>query len=111
MREQLMGALTGQFDREVERSAQQVQEAVGPYTRFVRAERERLDIHPRRAAADPHRARAAAGRDRLDVGWRTAGGQAAALPAPRRRRRARPAGVQELRVEPAAPSNAATASA
>ncbi len=42
MREQLMGALTGQFDREVERSAQKVQEAVGPYTRFVRAERERL---------------------------------------------------------------------
>ena len=42
MREQLMGALTGQFDREVERSAQKVQEAVGPYTRFVRSERERL---------------------------------------------------------------------
>ena len=42
MREQLMGALTGQFDREVERSAQKVQEAVGPYTRFVRGERERL---------------------------------------------------------------------
>jgi small GTP-binding protein len=42
MREQLLGALTGQFDREVERSAQKVQEAVGPYTRFVRAERERL---------------------------------------------------------------------
>jgi len=42
MRERLMGALTGQFDREVERSAQKVQEAVGPYTRFVRAERERL---------------------------------------------------------------------
>ena len=42
MRQKLMGALTGQFDREVERSAQKVQEAVGPYTRFVRAERERL---------------------------------------------------------------------
>jgi small GTP-binding protein len=42
MRVRLMGALTGQFDREVERSAQQVQEAVGPYTRFVRGERERL---------------------------------------------------------------------
>jgi hypothetical protein len=42
MREQLMGALTAQFDREVERSAQKVQEAVGPYTRFVRGERERL---------------------------------------------------------------------
>ena len=42
MRQKLMGALTGQFDREVERSAQKVQESVGPYTRFVRAERERL---------------------------------------------------------------------
>ena len=42
MREELMGALTAQFDREVERSAQKVQEAVGPYTRFVRGERERL---------------------------------------------------------------------
>jgi len=42
MRGKLMGSLTGQFDREVERSAQKVQESVGPYTRFVRAERERL---------------------------------------------------------------------
>jgi hypothetical protein len=42
MREKLMGALTAQFDREAERSARKVQEAVGPYTRFVRAERERL---------------------------------------------------------------------
>ena len=74
MREQLMGALTGQFDREVERSAQKVQEAVGPYTRFVRAERERLTVHPRGAAADPHRARAAAGRDRL-AGPGEGGGQ------------------------------------
>jgi hypothetical protein len=37
-----MGALTAQFDREVERSAQKVQESVAPYTRFVRSERERL---------------------------------------------------------------------
>lgn len=42
MRERLMAALTGQFEREAERSAQRVQEAVGPYTRFVRSERERL---------------------------------------------------------------------
>jgi hypothetical protein len=42
MRERLMGALTAQFGLEVERSAQRVQEAVGPYTRFVRSERERL---------------------------------------------------------------------
>jgi small GTP-binding protein len=42
MREQLMGALTAQFDRELERSVQRVQEAVGPYSRFVRGERDRL---------------------------------------------------------------------
>ncbi len=43
LRERLMGALTEQFDREVERSLQRVREAIGPYTRFVRAERERLE--------------------------------------------------------------------
>jgi len=42
MRERLMGALTTQFDRELDRSVQRIQEAVGPYTRFVRGERERL---------------------------------------------------------------------
>jgi hypothetical protein len=42
LREQLMGALTEQFDREVERSGQRIQEAVSPYTRFVRAERQRI---------------------------------------------------------------------
>lgn len=42
MRERLMAALTGQFDIEVERSAHRMQEAIAPYTRFVRAERERL---------------------------------------------------------------------
>jgi small GTP-binding protein len=42
MRERLMGALTGQFDHELERSLQRVREAMGPYTRFVRGERERL---------------------------------------------------------------------
>ncbi|HEX4962986.1 MAG TPA: dynamin family protein [Thermoanaerobaculia bacterium] len=42
MREQLMGSLTGQFDREVEGSLRRIDEAIGPYTRFVRAERDRL---------------------------------------------------------------------
>jgi small GTP-binding protein len=62
MREQLMGALTAQFDREVERSAQKVQEAVGPYTRFVRGERERLTAtrdELRRIRAEIERLRAA----------------------------------------------------
>jgi small GTP-binding protein len=64
MREQLMGALTGQFDREVEHGAQKVQEAVGPYTRFVRAERERLTStreELRRIRTELERLRAAIG--------------------------------------------------
>jgi small GTP-binding protein len=48
LREQLMAALTGQFEREIERSLRRIDEAVAPYTRFVRAERQRLDD----AAAD-----------------------------------------------------------
>jgi len=42
MRQQLMGTLTGQFDRELERSLHRINEAIAPYTRFVRAERDRL---------------------------------------------------------------------
>jgi small GTP-binding protein len=42
MRQQLMTSLTGQFDRELERSLRRINEAVGPYTRFVRAERDYL---------------------------------------------------------------------
>jgi hypothetical protein len=42
MREQLMTTLTGQFDRELERSLHRINEAVAPYTRFIRAERDRL---------------------------------------------------------------------
>jgi small GTP-binding protein len=42
MREELMTSLTGQFDRELERSLHRINEAVAPYTRFIRAERDRL---------------------------------------------------------------------
>jgi small GTP-binding protein len=42
MRERLMSALTGQFDHEMEHSLVRLREAMGPYTRFVRSERERL---------------------------------------------------------------------
>ena len=42
MRQQLMGTLTGQFERELERSLHRIQEAIAPYTRFIRAERDRL---------------------------------------------------------------------
>jgi hypothetical protein len=42
MRKRLMSALTAQFDQELEKSLQRIREAVAPYTRFVRAEKERL---------------------------------------------------------------------
>jgi small GTP-binding protein len=42
MRDQLMTSLTAQFDREVEGSLRRIDESIGPYTRFVRAERDRL---------------------------------------------------------------------
>jgi small GTP-binding protein len=43
MRRQLMDTLVGQFERELERSLRRINEAMAPYTRFVRAERERLN--------------------------------------------------------------------
>ncbi len=43
LRERLMQALTEQFDREIERSLHRIEEAIAPYTRFVRAERQRLE--------------------------------------------------------------------
>jgi len=46
LRDRLMRSLTTQFDQELERSVHRIREAVAPYTRFVRAERERLEeIH------------------------------------------------------------------
>jgi small GTP-binding protein len=42
LRARLMATLTEQFDREVEGSVRRIEEAIAPYTRFVRAERERL---------------------------------------------------------------------
>jgi len=42
MRESLMKALNGQFEREVDRSLGRIHEAVAPYDRFVRAERDHL---------------------------------------------------------------------
>ncbi|MDX1983200.1 MAG: dynamin family protein [Bryobacteraceae bacterium] len=43
LKQQLMSALTGQFDKEVERSSRKVNDAVAPYSRFVRAEKEKLE--------------------------------------------------------------------
>lgn len=42
LRERLMAALRQQFDREMRRSAQRVQDTVAPFARFVRAEQEKL---------------------------------------------------------------------
>lgn len=42
MREQLLTALKNQFAREIERSLQNINEAMAPYTRFVRAEQGKL---------------------------------------------------------------------
>ena len=37
-----MGNLTTQFDRELGRSLSKIEEAIDPYTRFVRTERDHL---------------------------------------------------------------------
>jgi hypothetical protein len=42
LRGKLMEGLTGQFDREVDASLRRIDEAIAPYTRFVRAERDKL---------------------------------------------------------------------
>jgi hypothetical protein len=43
LRERLMRTLTEQFDAEVDGSVRRIEEAIAPYTRFVRAERGRLE--------------------------------------------------------------------
>jgi len=43
LRERLMRTLTEQFDAEVEGSVRRIEESIAPYTRFVRAERGRLE--------------------------------------------------------------------
>jgi hypothetical protein len=42
MRARLIESLTGQFDHELQKSLGRIGEAISPYTRFVRSERERL---------------------------------------------------------------------
>ncbi len=42
LRKHLMDGLTSQFDREIDQSSRRIEEAIGPYTRFVRAERTKL---------------------------------------------------------------------
>jgi hypothetical protein len=42
MRQQLMAALTTQFEREIERAVRRVEDAIGPYVQFVEGERTAL---------------------------------------------------------------------
>jgi small GTP-binding protein len=42
LRQRLMAAMTEEFDRELARSLQRLREAIAPYTRFVRAEQQKL---------------------------------------------------------------------
>lgn len=51
LREKLLATLTEAFDREVEGGARRIEEAVAPYTRFVRAERQRLESARQETAA------------------------------------------------------------
>ncbi len=51
MRKGLMEGLSGQFEREMERSLARLREAIAPYTRFVRTETERLERSRGRLAA------------------------------------------------------------
>jgi hypothetical protein len=43
LREMLMRDLTAQFEREMRRSTQRIEDVIAPYARFVRAEREKLE--------------------------------------------------------------------
>jgi small GTP-binding protein len=43
MRKRLVQSLEDQFGREIERSLQRINEAIAPYTRFIRAEQDRMD--------------------------------------------------------------------
>ena len=43
MRTQLISALTAQFDKEVKGSVRRVEDAIAPYTRFIKAEQGKLN--------------------------------------------------------------------
>jgi len=43
LRTQLLTSLDEQFEREIDKSVERMREAISPYTRFVRAERDKLD--------------------------------------------------------------------
>jgi len=51
MREQLMGALTAQFDRERDRAIRRIEDAIAPYVQFVEGERASLGERRRQLAS------------------------------------------------------------
>lgn len=71
LRDQLMSALTTQFEKELNRSMQRITEAITPYTRFVRAERAKLEQTGQELAT----AQQTQGRLRAQIEEQTAGKQ------------------------------------
>jgi small GTP-binding protein len=63
LRQQLISAVTGQFDKELSRSLQRINEAVAPYTRFVRTEQEKVQ----QAQDELRQAQQAQGRLRANI--------------------------------------------
>jgi len=66
LRDQLMGALNTQFDREIDRSVRRVEDAIAPYVQFVEGERESLG--QKRQELDGIRNRLSALRDEVAAG-------------------------------------------
>jgi hypothetical protein len=63
LRQKLISAITGQFEKELNRSLERINEAVAPYTRFVRSEQEKVQ----QTQAELSRAQQAQGRLRAEI--------------------------------------------
>ena len=57
VRARLSAALREQFQREIQRSAERIREGIAPYSRFIRAEGDKLKVDRPGAARDRRRAR------------------------------------------------------
>ncbi|HWR51561.1 MAG TPA: dynamin family protein [Bryobacteraceae bacterium] len=64
LREKLMSSLTAQFETEVERTVRRADDALAPYTRFIRAEQEKIT----RAAGELNRLKRELTRLRTEIG-------------------------------------------
>jgi hypothetical protein len=63
LRQKLTDAITSQFDKELSRSLERINEAVAPYTRFVRAEQEKVQ----QTQTELNQAQQAQGRLRAEI--------------------------------------------